>query len=780
MWHKLQHFLSMGSTGDYQPSLPNSNGTQMSELSPIYTSSFSKLDEDKLDLPQILAVTRRRAVIIAGVAIAVTSGVVAKVLQQVPDYEGKFQLLVGPTSDDNKLEQITGSLSQNAGVQIDGIDYETQIQVLWSPQVLSDIVKTIQTRYPDVDYHTLRSKLAIARLGQTKILEVRYQDSDPERIKFILDRVAEGYVEYSEQEQRGSLQQGLTFVKEQTEALKDKVDKLQKELQTFQQQYNIIDPETQGKLLTDRFSTIKEQRQAAQTQLVEQERLEQELQSQLAQLGVSTEQAIAASALSEAPRYQALLNELSEIERKIALESARLTEDNPILLSLQDKQNELQSLLQQEAANVFPNGAAGVPENPESLASPSSLRLELTQKLVEATNQKQVLEIRNNEIATAERQIDQQLNQLPYIARRYTDLQRQLKVATESLSRFLAAQETLEIQNAQKTPAWQKISAPEKPLSPISPNVPRGIVLGAIAGLMAGAGAAFLAEKLDKVFHSPDELKDSTGLPLLGTIPFTKELKKSNAPLSPSSMSGSQNLELGLGARTHAYSASPLLESFRSLHANLHFLSPDQPIHSLVISSSVPAEGKSTISTLLAQAAATMGQRVLLVDADLRRPQIHVKTDLPNVWGLSNVISNEINVEDVIQRSSIDDNLFVLTAGQIPPDPIRLLCSKKMQTLVKHFQEMFDLVLFDAPPMLGLADARLLTAHTDGMVMVVGLGRTDRAVLTQVLYGLKTSNTRVLGVIANGVKGYVTGSYEYYSHYYTQTPKRQQVEGRPR
>ncbi|HEY9652226.1 MAG TPA: polysaccharide biosynthesis tyrosine autokinase [Coleofasciculaceae cyanobacterium] len=772
----------MGSTGDYQPSLPNGNGTQLSELSPIYTPSFSQLGEDKLDLPRILAIARRRAVIIAGVAIAVTSGVVTKVLQQVPNYEGKFQLLVGPASDDNKLERLTGSLSQNAGVQIETIDYETQIQVLWSPQVLSDIVKTIQKRYPDVDYHTLRSKLAIARLGQTKILEVRYQDSDPEKIKFILDQVAEGYVNYSEQEQRGSLQQGLKFVKKQTETLTDKVDKLQKELQTFQQQYNIIDPDSQGKLLTDRFGTIKQQRQDAQTQLVETQRLEQELQSQLAQLGVSTEQAIAASALSEAPRYQALLNELSEIERKIALESARLTEDNPILLSLQDKRNELQSLLQEEAANVFPNGASSVPDNAESLASPSSLRLELTQKLVEATNQKQVLEIRNQAMATAEAQINQQLNQLPYIARRYTDLQRQLKVATESLSRFLAAQETLEIQNAQKTPAWQKISAPEKPQLPISPNVPRGIVLGAIAGLLAGAGAAFLVEKLDKVFHSPDELKDSTGLPLLGTIPFAKELKKNHAPATSGSMPDAQNLDFGFGGGGHAYSASPLLESFRSLHANLHFLSPDRPIRSLVISSSVPAEGKSTTSTFLAQAAATMGQRVLLIDADLRRPQIHVKTDLPNVWGLSNVISSEINVEDVIQRSSMDDNLFVLTAGQIPPDPIRLLCSKKMQTLVERFREMFDLVIFDAPPMLGLADARLLAAHTDGMVMVVGLGRTDRAVLTQVLYGLKTSNTRVLGVVANGVKGYVTGSYEYYNHYYTKAPKRQpeQVEGKSR
>jgi capsular exopolysaccharide synthesis family protein len=173
-----------------------------------------------------------------------------------------------------------------------------------------------------------------------------------------------------------------------------------------------------------------------------------------------------------------------------------------------------------------------------------------------------------------------------------------------------------------------------------------------------------------------------------------------------------------------------------------------------------------------------MGLRVLLVDADLRRPRIHETTDLPNVWGLSNVISSEINVDDVIQRSPTEDNLFVLTAGQIPPDPTRLLASKKMHNLVERLRESFDLILFDTPPLLGLADARILAAHTDGIALVVGLGKTDRSVLTEVLYGLKTSRARVLGLIANGVKGYTTSTYEQYLRYYTEAPKGQKLSRR--
>jgi capsular exopolysaccharide synthesis family protein len=776
----------MGLDGEYQPLLPNDNGKQLSHLSPLYTAELSELDQDKLDLGKILAIARRRLIIIAGVAIAVGSGVAAKVMKQVPRYEGKFQLLVGSVSGEDKVDELTQALSKNTNIRMESPDYETQIQVLWSPQVMSPIVKKIQKRYPDINYDMLREQLGISRLAETKILEVRYQDSDPEKIQFILEQVAQGYIKYSETEQRTSLSQGLKFVNGQTEELKKRVNELQQSIQNLRQKYKIVDPETQGQLLTNRVGDITKQRQETDSQLGEAQKLYVELETQLSELGVTPEQAIVSSALSEAPRYQQLLNQLAEVKSKIAKESARLQDDNPIMQRLRDEERRLEPLVEQEALTVVGNGASGVPDNPESLASPSSIRQDLTKKLVDTKNQLQVLQVRRQEIANAERRLSQQLTDLPVVARFYTDLQRQLSVATESLSRFLAVQEKLQIEDSQKTPAWQKISEPRKPEAPISPNVPRGLVLAGIAGLLAGAGAGFLAEKLDKVFHSPDELKDSTGLPILGTIPFTKDLKKRATAPSVNVMPDAERQTIRFGGSSYGYNSSPFLESFRTLHTNLQFISPDQPIRSLVISSSTPADGKSTITTFLAQAAAAMGLRVLLVDADLRRPRIHETTDLPNVWGLSNVISSEIHVDDVIQRCSFgadsltptDDNLFVLTAGQIPPDPTRLLASKKMRHLVERFQEQFDLVLFDTPPLLGLADARILAAHTDGIALVVGLGKTDRAVLTEVLYGLRTSRARVLGLIANGVKNYTTSSYDQYLRYYTQDPQRQKLSRR--
>ena len=160
-----------------------------------------------------------------------------------------------------------------------------------------------------------------------------------------------------------------------------------------------------------------------------------------------------------------------------------------------------------------------------------------------------------------------------------------------------------------------------------------------------------------------------------------------------------------------------------------------------------------------------MGWRVLLVDADLRLPKIHTMLGLPNEQGLSNVISTNFPVLDAIQQAPLWDNLFVLTSGQIPPDPIKLLSSKKMHNIMEQLRQEFDFVIYDTPPLLGLADSSLLAPHTAGIMLVVRMGKTDRSVLMQVLDQLKLSRATVLGTVCNGVKrSNNTGSY--YNYYY--------------
>jgi capsular exopolysaccharide synthesis family protein len=761
---RAQYSQSLSTNGN-----GNGNGKLQQPQPQLYQSQFAENNQEELNLRHLLTVVRRRGLVIAGIAIAVTSVVSLWSFNRTPKYEGNFQLLVEPVTAENKLSKLTELTGMNPEIDT-GMDYETQIQVLKSSELMSKLIDKLQTKYPDITYNDLivKNKLKINRLRDTKILDISYSNTDKERIKFVLHEVAKGYLRYSFQERQANLNQGIKFVEGQLPKLQERVDKLQGQLQGFRQQNNLLDPQEQAKQLSERVSKIDQDQLESQVKLNETRTLYQTLQKQL---GLAPNQALAAAALSESPRYQLLLNQLQELETKIATESARFTEASPTIQALRDQQRNLLPLLRQEAQQVLGNN---VSSPPVSSASPNSIRLQLTQQMVDALNQIQVLEVRTGAIASAQSRLGREVKQLPAIARQYGDLQRELTVATESLTRFLGVRETLQIEVAQKALPWQLIARPKLADDPISPRPVRDSILGAIAGLLLGIGVALLLERLDNVFHSPDELRDTTKLPLLGIIPFQKQLKNQKPIVNLSGLMGQKgrNAEAPTSPLRNRdrqpqwYNSSPFLEAFRSLHTNISFLGSDTPIHSLVISSATPGDGKSTTSVQLAQAAAAMGKRVLLVDADMRRPQVHYVLGLPNHQGLSNVIATGLPPKQAIQRLPMWDHLYVLTAGPMPPDPTRLLSSKKMHYLMTQFQAVFDLVIYDTPPVLGLADGKLLATHTAGIVMVVGLGRTDRDIFLQALDGLKVSNATILGVVANGVKGYTTNSHYYYDHYY--------------
>jgi succinoglycan biosynthesis transport protein ExoP len=729
-------------------------------------------EEENFDLRQLLAIARRRIMVIVAVSSALAAGVAAKLLTQTPIYEGQFQLLVEPVAGQDRLERLEQTLYEqtNRGPanKLGGLDYATQIDVLRSYQLLFPIYQEIQARSPNLTYEKLLDRLEINRNRETKILDISYQDSDPQKVKFAIQKIAEGYINYSLAEQRTGTNQGLQFVDQQLPRLRDRTNELQAKLQAFQQQYDLIDTQQQGQDLASRLEDFVKQRKETQAALGETESIYQNLQQQLK---IDSTQAIALTALSEAPRYQKLLSELQGVDSQLAASLAAFTEESAIVQDLQDQRDRLIPLLEQEAQAVLGPQAEQL-GNLERLASPNSIRTNLTQNLVQTGNQLKALQARAATLAANENQTRQQIDRFAQTSRQYTDLQRELEVATESLNRFLQVQENLQIEAAQQVQPWQLISDLKVGEEPISPNVPRTLFLGAIAGLIASGGAALLAEKLDNKFYSVEDLQNNTHLPLLGTIPFSKKLKKTRRK-PPRQTAPSLLAEIAPTADPRRYQTSPFLEAFLSLHANLAFLSPDQPLRSFVLSSSSPAEGRTTVALSLAQAAAAMGDKVLLVDADLRHPQIHEYADLPNVWGLSHAVSSDLDVESIIQPSPVEDNLYILTAGQIPPNPTRLLSSQKMRNLVKQFQENFDLVIFDTPPLLGFIDAKLLAAQTDGMVLVVGLDRVARDILKQALEGLKLSKVALLGAIANAAKDSIPGSSYQYQRYYQ--PKRGEV-----
>lgn len=747
----------MVSDSNFQSIASHSNGN--GRLLPAESSRFNfdlpKTSEDSVNFGKLLSILHRRWLWLIIASLLVSTGIWTKVLLQEPRYASKFQLLVGSPTGENRYLNFDqdGQLKSQSGEE--NLDYDTQIQVLFSPKVLTPILENISQQVPDFDYGNFFQYLKVYRLGNTKILEVTYQDGDPQTVKTVLDEIAQGYVEYSHNQQQSSLNQGLKFTQEQLPVLQARVDKLQEKLQRFRQKNDLIEPAIKAESLSELLNSVIEQRQETDTQLRETELLSGRIQEQL---GLGLEQAMEVAALSEAPRYQSLLTQLQEVETQLALESARFTEGSPLVSRLYEQRQNLLPLLNREASSVL--GDTSVANVQALAASTNPIRLQLTQNLIEVANQRQVLLTRVQSLMAVENQFRQQLKEMALLVRQYTDLQRELQVANDSLNHFLNAQDTLQIEASQQTSSWQLLADPKLPTAPFAPNRPRGWLIGGIAGIMAGVGAALLAEKLDRRFHSPEDIQELARLPVVGRIPFEQVLKSDR---------NRQDTSVNLISDSHNNSA--VLDAFRSLHANLYMLNPDRHLRSLVISSPVPEEGKSTTAVCLAQASAAMGQRVLLVDADLRRPRIHVMTDVPNVWGLSDLIAGDLDHNDVIQQSPLEDNLHILTAGQNPPDPTRLLSSQKMRNLMEELQTSFDLVIFDTPPLLGLVDAKLIVPQTDGLALVVSLGRSDRSALKQVLEGIKMSNLSVLGMIANRVKYYANQYPEYYQRYYTKTKK---------
>lgn len=759
--------------------LKNDNSSYLHSL-PISDRTLIDEDEDSIDLRQLATVFKHRLRLISGIAIGVTAASAILTFIQQPVYRGSFQLLVEPVSQE-KTDTPLSVLSQESS----GLDYETQIEVLQSPSVLKPIVAELNANYPEIEYKKLvgskDSPLQIEQLNRTKILEVSYTNVDPQQIQFVLDSLAEAYLVYSVEEKKAQVKQGIDFVDEQLPGVRERVDELQAKLQRFRQQHKLLDPQGKAVSLSEKQTNFEEKYFTTQVELNETTSLYNLLQTQL---GLPPEEALAASYLSESPRYQNLLNQLQEVEIELAKESANFLPDHPNIQVLQDKKEELLPLLQQEAAAIFGENLSDSVNNNSNIASPSTLRLELSKQYIQAANQVEILSIREQALENAIAELNRQTEQMPGIARRYTDLERELTVATESLNRFLAAQEDLQLEAAQQASPWQLIAQPILGENPISPNPPRNIMLGLFGGVLLGMGAALLAERLDPVFHSSEELKESVRLPILGTIPVQKDLKPLEEVATPAKTEtfGLPQLKIGNtslninnssstsdrgGSQSQWQGSSPFLEAFRSLNTNIKLLGSDTSIRSIVISSSIPSEGKSTISSHLAQAAAAMGQKVLLIDADLRRPQVHRWLGVENKAGLSNILATGLNMEEALIKIPQWENLSLITAGEVPPDPTRLLSSQRMGHLMEKLQSepLYDLIIYDTPPILGFADGRILASRTNGVVLVVRIGSTDRALLKQNIDNIRMYNVPVLGVVANQVNRSSRG-YHYYSHYY--------------
>lgn len=212
---------------------------------------------------------------------------------------------------------------------------------------------------------------------------------------------------------------------------------------------------------------------------------------------------------------------------------------------------------------------------------------------------------------------------------------------------------------------------------------------------------------------------------------------------------------------------SPVSEAFRTLRTNIEFSSVDKPIRSLVVTSSGPGEGKSTVSINIATTMAQMGKRVLLVDCDLRKPSLHKDFNMASLWGLTNILVEDMDYTDVLYEAKGIKGLDVIGSGPIPPNPAELLGSNKMKNFVDDMIEKYDMVILDASPIGMVTDSAILSSIVDGTILVCGVGEADINATKRAKDLLDKVNANILGVVLNKVPINGSGYYKYhYSQYY--------------
>lgn len=291
----------------------------------------------------------------------------------------------------------------------------------------------------------------------------------------------------------------------------------------------------------------------------------------------------------------------------------------------------------------------------------------------------------------------------------------------------------------------------ELPDAPVSPRPKLNIALGLLVGLAIGVGAAVLRETLDTSLNGAEEIQQALDLPTLGLIAFDPDAEK--RPLI-----------------VHVDPQSARAEAFRQLRTNLQFVDVDRKPRSIVVTSSVPSEGKSTTTCNLAIALTQAGLRVILVEADLRRPRLAGYLGIEGAVGLTDALVGRADLDDLLQAWG-DGNLQVLASGPTPPNPSELLGSEQMGELLRDLESRCDLVLLDAPPLLPVTDAAVLTAHASGAIVVIRSGRTTREQATRAVEILRGVDAHVYGAVINMVptKGPGADKYGYYGYGYAST-----------
>jgi polysaccharide biosynthesis transport protein len=366
---------------------------------------------------------------------------------------------------------------------------------------------------------------------------------------------------------------------------------------------------------------------------------------------------------------------------------------------------------------------------------------------------------RENMLHDALEKQKQEANKLNESAIEYNLLKRDAETYRQLYEGLLQKLKEAGVSAGLKANNFQIVDSARPPMAPIEPNIPRNILFSLLLGSATGVGLAFLLEGLDNTIRTTEQAQMISGLASLGMIPLgSKSAREGPNPKRLVIASSKEAVELVTQVRPQ----SQMAESYRALRTSLLLSNLGSPPKVIMVTSALPQEGKTTTSINCGVVLAQKGVRVLLIDADLRRPSIHKTLGMGPRSGLSNVLTGSSTLEQTITRSSILPNLYILPAGTPPPNPAELLASSNMRDVLAQLREQYDHIVVDTPPSLSVTDAVVLSPRADAVMLVIRSAQTTKQALRRARDILAQVNAKVVGVLLNAVD---LSSPDYYYYY---------------
>lgn len=733
---------------------------------------------------------RRRWLSAVAAAVAVFSGVAVYTFTRTPTYQSEMLIL---TSNKVAVPVVATQGNSPDNDSSEQKDLSVDIQILKSRPLVARALKQLDGSYKDVSVAQVMNSLAINQDKNGNVLTVAYTDTVPERAKVVLEALGPAYIAYSLESKRSQATNAIKFIEAQLPAARQALNHSASKISSFRHSYGIVDPDSYAKSVSDTKQSLKQKVTDAERALALTQQQYQELQRQMGQVGQDPGTALADSVLSQDTVYQELVQQLRQIEAQYALESTRFQDSYPGLQELKDRRDEIRRLVHEQSQRVLGSKAS---QAAAKTSATGTLQQGLADQLLQVQTNLVTQTTELNGLRNAEAKAAKQFQQIPTLQQGYTELQRQYELNSATVDNFLKKLEELRIVEAQETAPWKVLEAPYLPGIPISPNLKQGLMLGLFLGGLAGVGVAVLLERSDNRIKEVEEIKALVELPLLGAIP------KANV----------KDLAASYGDSYLSRNFNSFTESIRSLALSLPYFRSTQGGKIFALTSSIPGEGKTTVTYNLGLALAELGKRVLIVDADLHNPNVHVVSQLPNVVGLSTAIATDQPWQKLTHTNPFQDlrmdvnpqgtnielpqipassnghgnsalitNLKpkqnqrmvvqrpdILTAGPSPLNPIAWLSSSRMTELLEEWSQAYDYVLIDTPPVVGVADAQSLAAKVDGMILVVGVDQATRPAVARAMELLLGTGCNIPGVVVNLVssdrQGY--GHPQIYGSYY--------------